>query len=96
MSTETPCASFVIASEAKQSRACGARLPRALRALAMTSSVIRVARRASRPLRAADDGVPHVVGGSCDEDHYAAPGSRLTHAYLGGYTSINSQQVIDP
>jgi hypothetical protein len=22
--------------------------------------------------------------------------SRLTHTYLGGYTSINSQQVIDP
>src|ERR1700730_15323917 len=39
---------------------------------------------------------PHMAGGSCDEDHYAAPRSRLTYTYLGGYVSINSQQVIDP
>src|ERR1700738_4580976 len=39
---------------------------------------------------------PHMASGSCDEDHYAAPGSRLTHTYLSGYTSINSLQVIDP
>jgi DNA-binding transcriptional ArsR family regulator len=37
-----------------------------------------------------------MAGGSCDEDHYAAPRSRLTHTYLGGYLSINSQLVIDP
>ena len=28
--------------------------------------------------------------------HCAAPRSRLTHTYLGGYTSIHSQRVIDP
>jgi hypothetical protein len=35
---DQPRSSIVIASEAKQSRACGMRLPRALRALAMTAS----------------------------------------------------------
>src|SRR5882724_11203048 len=39
---------------------------------------------------------PHMAGGSFAEDHYAAPRSRLTNIYLSGYTSINSQQVIDP
>ena|SRR6266536_3507502 len=27
----------------------------------------------------------HMAGGSCDEDHCAAPRSCLTHTYLGGY-----------
>jgi DNA-binding transcriptional ArsR family regulator len=39
---------------------------------------------------------PHTPAGSCDEDHDAAPRSRLTHTYLSGYTPINSQRVIDP
>jgi hypothetical protein len=30
---------------------------------------------------------------TADRDH---PRSRLTHTYLGGYTSINSHRVIDP
>ena len=37
-----------------------------------------------------------MAGGACHEDHHAAPRSRLTHTYLGGYTLINSQQGIDP
>src|SRR5712664_793177 len=42
------------------------------------------------------NGEPHMAAGSCNEDHDAAPRSGLTHTYLSGYTSINSQQVIDP
>jgi hypothetical protein len=38
-----------------------------------------------------DDLAGHKSGGSGEEDHYAAPGSRLTDTYLAGYTSINSQ-----
>jgi DNA-binding transcriptional ArsR family regulator len=34
-----------------------------------------------------------MAGGPCEEDHYAAPRSRLTHTYLSDYTSINSQQI---
>ena len=37
-----------------------------------------------------------MAAGSCNEDHDAAPRSGLTHTYLSGYASINSQQVIDP
>src|SRR6266478_3461191 len=36
-----------------------------------------------------------MADGSVDEDHFAAPRYCLTNAYLGGYTSINNQGVID-
>src|ERR1700730_6047170 len=36
-----------------------------------------------------------MAGGSCDEDHWAAPRSCLTHTYLGGYVpSIASRLSI--